>query len=376
MESLDIVDLVPELSDLELAIFLSLVAREHCLIETKKDAIDDVAKELALICLNTFNLSCVILDCSSETSLDNFGNGMLVSDARRVDHHGSSIGTRGVPDLSSDYPSFRSIQESREYSRSGMKGNYLDDKRVANVVIAKNFNRTDEHVQIHVLEQILRSKRIFTKTAVHSTPKAFLFIPVVASNDNDLRPLSLNKHLNDHIFISHVHDPQDGYPNLEEDDKWLSDDRASISSVIRKSDTKSQKRLAMRHKIDEEAITKFQQLSDNVTVCAEVTRYLQDIVVFLRLNRAVAGGVSAKATFHLFRLSKCLAPLHGIDYLTPSIVALAAKKVYRHRIIVASAENDRSLQYGSNPIVVSRLLMGVSPETIIDDIIGEVEAPL
>lgn len=49
MEPLDIVDLVPELSDLELAIFLSLVAREHCLIETKKDAIDDVAKELALV---------------------------------------------------------------------------------------------------------------------------------------------------------------------------------------------------------------------------------------------------------------------------------------------------------------------------------------
>jgi len=76
------------------------------------------------------------------------------------------------------------------------------------------------------------------------------------------------------------------------------------------------------------------------------------------------------------QVDRCLAPLHGIDYLTPSIVALAAKKVYRHRIIVASAENDRSLQYGSNPTVVSRLLMGVSPETIIDDVIGEVEAPL
>lgn len=35
---------------------------------------------------------------------------------------------------------------------SGIKDNYLDDKRVANVVIAKNFNHTDEHVQIHVLE--------------------------------------------------------------------------------------------------------------------------------------------------------------------------------------------------------------------------------
>lgn len=49
MEPLDIADLVPELSDLELAIFLSLVACEHCLIETKRDAIDDVAKELALV---------------------------------------------------------------------------------------------------------------------------------------------------------------------------------------------------------------------------------------------------------------------------------------------------------------------------------------
>lgn len=44
-------------------------------------------------------------------------------------------------------------------------------------------------------EQILRSRRIFTKTAVHSTPKAFLFIPVVASNGDESRPVSLNKHL-------------------------------------------------------------------------------------------------------------------------------------------------------------------------------------
>lgn len=300
---------------------------------------------------------------------------MFVSNARRVDHHGSSVGTRVVAELSGDYSSFRSIQEPRECSRPPMNDSYLDDKRVANVVIAKNFNHTSEDVQLHALE-ILRSRRIFTKTAVHSTPKAFLFIPVVASNGDESRPVSLNKHLNDHLFISHVHDPQDGYPNLEEDDGWLSDDNASISSVVRKSDAKSQKRLATKHRIDEEVVTKFQQLSDNITICAEVARYLQDIVVFLRLHRAVAGGVSAKATSHLSRLSKCLAPLHGIDYLTPSIVALAAKKVYRHRIIVASAENDRSLQYGSNPTVVSRLLMGVSPETIIDDVIGEVEAPL
>jgi hypothetical protein len=43
---------------------------------------------------------------------------------------------------------------------------------------------------------------------------------------------------------------------------------------------------------------------DNVFVSAEVARYLQNIVVFLRLNRAVAGGISAKATHHFLLLAK------------------------------------------------------------------------
>ena len=35
-----------------------------------------------------------------------------------------------------------------------------------------------------------------------------------------------------------------------------------------------------------------------VSITAEVKRYLHNIVVFLRLHRAVAGGVSAQATKH------------------------------------------------------------------------------
>lgn len=39
---------------------------------------------------------------------------------------------------------------------------------------------------------------------------------------------------NNYMFISHYHDIRDGYPNLEEDADWLSDDRVSLSSVVRK----------------------------------------------------------------------------------------------------------------------------------------------
>ena len=42
-------DHVGDLTDLELAVTLSLVAQHHCLIETPAEYQDDVASELALV---------------------------------------------------------------------------------------------------------------------------------------------------------------------------------------------------------------------------------------------------------------------------------------------------------------------------------------
>lgn len=73
---------------------------------------------------------------------------------------------------------------------------------------------------------------------------------------------------------------------------------------------------------------------------------------------------------------RCLAPLHQLDYVTPSIVALAARKIYPHRITITAPENERSMQYGSQLAAVTALLDGVTPEQIIDEVIESVEAPL
>ena len=51
MDDSNIADIARHLSDLEVALFLCLVAREHCLIETTSHCISDLAKELALVCL-------------------------------------------------------------------------------------------------------------------------------------------------------------------------------------------------------------------------------------------------------------------------------------------------------------------------------------
>lgn len=45
-----LLDKVHSLSDLELAVLLCLVSRQHCLISTPRDTIDDLVQELQLVC--------------------------------------------------------------------------------------------------------------------------------------------------------------------------------------------------------------------------------------------------------------------------------------------------------------------------------------
>ena len=112
----------------------------------------------------------------------------------------------------------------------------------------------------------------------------------------------------DRIFISHYHHPEDGFPNLEEIDvEAQSDDQSSSSSIVHKvvaagddrrfqtevGDLLSGKELRLRV---EQEIDKLWRLSQSATISAEVRRYLQNITVFLRLERGVAGGVSPYAT--------------------------------------------------------------------------------
>ena len=71
-----------------------------------------------------------------------------------------------------------------------------------------------------------------------------------------------------------------------------------------------------------------------------------------------------------------LAPLHGIDFVTPSLVGLAARKIYPHRITIAAPERERSMQYGSNIEAVKQYMDGLSPEDVIETVLDKIECPL
>ena len=58
------------------------------------------------------------------------------------------------------------------------------------------------------------------------------------------------------------------------------------------------------------------------------------------------------------------------------MVALAAKKIYPHRITIAVPEKERSMQYGSDLEAVKELLDGVTSETVVEAVLNSVECPL
>lgn len=75
--------------------------------------------------------------------------------------------------------------------------------------------------------------------------------------------------------------------------------------------------------------------------------------------------------------SRCLSPLHGLDFATPSLVSLALYKVYNHRIeLVQRPEGERSRLWGSKAKAVEAYLRHIDVESVLDEVAMSVRAPV
>ena len=298
--------------------------------------------------------------------------------------------------------------------------------RMANVVIAKNLNLASEVVQIQALE-LMRSQRILTSTGMQAAPRPFLLVAVVAAERGFLwngcdctekssshdgkavgRSPHMTAHLNDYFSIAHWHDPDDGFPNNQEQDEeerkgGSGEVSSDTDSVVRRSEAGGSYHSTgsvhsggrrLLPSFSEADIRRLASMSENVRVDMEVLRYQLNVVAFLRLHRAVAvmgpaasgiSCISPNATRDFEKLAQCLAPLHRLDYVTPALVALAAKKTYLHRIRTVpvgrkgsrpATIHERSMQWGSEKAAVEVLLEGISPEDVIDDVLASVVPPV
>lgn len=155
----------------------------------------------------------------------------------------------------------------------------------------------------------------------------------------------------------------------------LNDAASTTSSVVhRRSSTVSS--ISSTPKFSRVDIKHLRVAASEVRINAEVAAYLHNISLFLRLSRHVAGGVSALATSHFRTIVSALAPLHDLTYCPPSLVALAARKIYPHRLVLATTKTERSLQWGSDPKAVQEMLEGMTAEDAIEAVLSSVEAPL
>ncbi|KAL2197387.1 hypothetical protein P885DRAFT_35161 [Corynascus similis CBS 632.67] len=407
MADQQLLDKVHSLSDLELAALLCLIAREHCLISTEPDSVDELAEELRLIASKTFNLNSAIVSCHSHTTLEEFAASLFVQPTRAPPSPGNTrsvspyrprneqmqLSVGGTSSPGSYFPINPSPRIGGPVTplspSAGGSSSNISQARIANVILAKDLDSAPRAVQIQALE-LLRTRRIFTRTSVQTAPKQFLFIALVgASSGGQAR---VTPHLNDFFYLSHWHDPEeDGFPYLDDEfspkpgDEGDDPDEAastiSSSSVIKHrpppSPSSSETPLFTEHEISH-----LSELSRAAHTSISVARYQANLVAFLRTHRAVApgGGITPTATRHLAQLARSLAPLHGLDYVTPSLVALALRKVYLHRVGLVMAagrpDRERSVQWGSDVRLVKGFLEGLEVEDVLEDVLESVKVPL
>ncbi|KAF1815002.1 hypothetical protein P152DRAFT_480109 [Eremomyces bilateralis CBS 781.70] len=343
MASESITEKAGTMSDLELAVLLGLIAGQHVLIRSNKAQKDLIAQEVELICLNLVGLQTIRLHCHQTMTLEDLAESLLI-DTRSGDDDS----------LAADLA--------------------LGSKRIANAVVVENLDFAPHAIQIQILE-LMRGKRMFTRNAVYSVPKRFIVVGLVTSPPTQ----TLNGMLNDHFFMSHTHLPEDDTPNVTKSNRTINGVEESVSQrdSVRPGPLPSHQRTPpQRAFISVDELESLKTLSTQVKMNTEVRGYLHDIVVHLRMHRAAGGGVSALATRHFHSLVNVMAPLHGVNYVTPSIVVLAARKIYAHRLAVTKPEDERSLQWGSSLQAVRKLLDGVTVEGVIEDVLENVKPPL
>ncbi|KAG6007200.1 hypothetical protein E4U21_006219 [Claviceps maximensis] len=336
---------VHHLSDIELALLLSLATHEHPILTTPASNIDSLTRQLTSIASDTFRLTYAVINCTPLTTLDDFTSALL------------------IPSASASH-----LRDEKHDTSS---------TQIAHCILAPNLNLAPRAVQLQTLE-LLRTRRIFTHTSVQTTPRRFLFIPILPADGPGRVSTALTPHLNDFFALAHWHDELDGYVNLdggqEEQQQQQHEETSSANSVVRRRDGDSFS--SSPASISDEDIHHLAHLSQQVEIDIDVLRYQMNIVSFLRVHRAVQDGVTPAATTHFSKLMRCLASMHSLDYVTPALVALAAKKTYLHRIRITTPENERSMQWGSDLEAVATLLNGVGPDEVIDDVLNTVTAPV
>lgn len=211
-----------------------------------------------------------------------------------------------------------------------------------NILLADEINRATPRTQSALLES-MEERTVTIEGDTMQLPKPFLVLatenPVELEGTFPLPEAQLDR------FLLRI---KIGYPNAEEEEEMLL-------------------RLQHDHPIETlEAVTNPADLMAamlsvrDVHVEPELRSYISGVARATREHEAVGLGVSPRGTLALFRATQAYAALKGREYAEPDDVKAVAHAVLAHRILISPDAR----------------LRGRSVDHIIDEVVGQVRAPV
>lgn len=192
---------------------------------------------------------------------------------------------------------------------------------------------------------------------------------------NDVARLSNN----DNIFMLIILGKTTLNSSIDEvllDDIWIEQThecRIELHEV--ESDNLTDRNLQSAQFID--LVMKARKDSQRVVLVREIKTYIYDIVIFVRTNRFVVGGLPTFVLGEFKQFVAIYAVLHGYEYVVPEMVRQAAYSLLPIRIhMLKDPQKEPSIQYGSDPALVSQILDKVDIPIIIDEVMGKIQPPI
>ncbi|GMM38290.1 hypothetical protein DASC09_056290 [Saccharomycopsis crataegensis] len=242
---------------------------------------------------------------------------------------------------------------------------------VRTVLIIRGLERTSDKFQVALLE-IIRNVETKRKSNLKDT---FLIIPIIESIEgNEIclykylqekfwfrQPHSINYQTANYIFNS---DPSDSEVSSISSDSIINEDLTVPELLSYDGSSPIEDALSKRERIDA------------VSLIPEIKRYILDIMIFIRNHRIVTDGIPTRFIWEFELLVRCLAIVNNYEYVIPVIVKLAARKFFPLKINICNYEDEPTLNWGSDLLMVKMMMNKWNADLVVEDVLNKVQAPI
>lgn len=227
------------------------------------------------------------------------------------------------------------------YNQKSCDFQFLPGPIFTNILLADEINRAVPRTQSALLEAMEEHQVTVDGSTINLTSPFIVMAtqnPVESDSTFRLPAAQMDRFL---IKLSM------GYPAPEEETRML----FSLGNKIPLDDVETV--------TNPEEITSIQKEIYNIKMSNSVASYIVNIVSSTRSNSSTKVGASPRASRALYKASKAWAAMNGRSFVTPDDVQEIAVPVLAHRLLLTNEAR----------------LSGISAESIIEEILGELAVP-